>query len=114
MILVEKKGVLCCFFIGTSDEHISTVESLQSLQPDGAVLVTTPQVNGNYCGPLWFSPSEMLARMLSTGKHTFLNRVFWFILEYFLLSSILASTQLSNSCESKKVETTTSYKQEIN
>lgn len=28
---------------GTSDEHISTVEGLQSLNPDGAVLVTTPQ-----------------------------------------------------------------------
>ena len=77
--------MLCCFFIGTSDEHISTVESLQSLQPDGAVLVTTPQVNGNYCGALWFSPSEMLARMLSTGKHTFLKssillyfRIFFF------------------------------------
>ena len=28
---------------GTSDEHISTVEGLQSLQPDGAILVTTPQ-----------------------------------------------------------------------
>lgn len=28
---------------GTSDEHISTVECLQSLYPDGAVLVTTPQ-----------------------------------------------------------------------
>jgi len=28
---------------GTSDEHITTVENLQSLDPDGAVLVTTPQ-----------------------------------------------------------------------
>ena len=86
MILVEKKGVLCCFFIGTSDEHISTVESLQSLQPDGAVLVTTPQVNGNYCGPLWFSPSEMLARMLSTRKHTFFKSS---ILVYFRIFSSL-------------------------
>lgn len=29
---------------GTSDEHISTVESLRPYQPLGAVLVTTPQV----------------------------------------------------------------------
>ena len=29
---------------GTSDEHISVVEGLKQLQPDGAVLVTTPQV----------------------------------------------------------------------
>ncbi|XP_069124772.1 cytosolic Fe-S cluster assembly factor NUBP2 homolog [Argopecten irradians] len=28
---------------GTSDEHISVVESLKSYNPDGAVLVTTPQ-----------------------------------------------------------------------
>lgn len=28
---------------GTSDEHISTVEGLQALHPDGALLVTTPQ-----------------------------------------------------------------------
>lgn len=28
---------------GTSDEHISTVEGIQALHPDGAVLVTTPQ-----------------------------------------------------------------------
>lgn len=30
---------------GTSDEHISVVEGLKQLQPDGAVLVTTPQVS---------------------------------------------------------------------
>ncbi len=29
---------------GTSDEHISVVESLRSVNPEGAVLVTTPQV----------------------------------------------------------------------
>jgi Mrp family chromosome partitioning ATPase len=29
---------------GTSDEHISIVENIQSLKPDGAILVTTPQV----------------------------------------------------------------------
>ena len=29
---------------GTSDEHISVVETLRSYNPDGAVLVTTPQV----------------------------------------------------------------------
>ena len=29
---------------GTSDEHISTLEALRSTNPDGAVLVTTPQV----------------------------------------------------------------------
>ena len=28
---------------GTSDEHITTVESLQTLNPDGAIIVTTPQ-----------------------------------------------------------------------
>lgn len=28
---------------GTSDEHITTVESLQTLKPDGAIVVTTPQ-----------------------------------------------------------------------
>jgi len=28
---------------GTSDEHIAVVEQLQTIQPDGAVLVTTPQ-----------------------------------------------------------------------
>ena len=30
---------------GTSDEHISVVETLRSYNPDGAVLVTTPQVS---------------------------------------------------------------------
>ena len=29
---------------GTSDEHVSVVEFLQACEPDGAVLVTTPQV----------------------------------------------------------------------
>ena len=29
---------------GTSDEHISVVENLKSYNPDGAILVTTPQV----------------------------------------------------------------------
>ena len=29
---------------GTSDEHISTIEVLRNINPDGAVLVTTPQV----------------------------------------------------------------------
>ena len=29
---------------GTSDEHISVVENLRQFNPDGAVLVTTPQV----------------------------------------------------------------------
>lgn len=28
---------------GTSDEHISIVENLKEYQPDGAVIVTTPQ-----------------------------------------------------------------------
>ena len=31
-------------YIGTSDEHISVVENLRQFNPDGAVLVTTPQV----------------------------------------------------------------------
>jgi Mrp family chromosome partitioning ATPase len=30
---------------GTSDEHISTVESLRDYNPDGAIIITTPQVN---------------------------------------------------------------------
>ena len=30
---------------GTSDEHISTLEALRNINPDGAVLVTTPQVH---------------------------------------------------------------------
>ena len=29
---------------GTSDEHITVVESLKRYNPDGAILVTTPQV----------------------------------------------------------------------
>ena len=29
---------------GTSDEHISVIQNLRSYSPDGAVLVTTPQV----------------------------------------------------------------------
>jgi Mrp family chromosome partitioning ATPase len=32
-------------FTGTSDEHITVVESLRSFNPDGAILVTTPQVS---------------------------------------------------------------------
>lgn len=29
---------------GTSDEHITVVESIRKYSPDGAILVTTPQV----------------------------------------------------------------------
>ena len=29
---------------GTSDEHITVVENIRPLNPDGAVMVTTPQV----------------------------------------------------------------------
>ena len=29
---------------GTSDEHISVIQNLRAYNPDGAVLVTTPQV----------------------------------------------------------------------
>lgn len=29
---------------GTSDEHISVIEQLRQYKPDGAILVTTPQV----------------------------------------------------------------------
>ena len=29
---------------GTSDEHISVMENLRAFNPDGAILVTTPQV----------------------------------------------------------------------
>ena len=34
---------------GTSDEHMSIVESLREYRPDGAVLVTTPQARGTLC-----------------------------------------------------------------
>ena len=30
---------------GTSDEHISVVQNLRGYSPDGAVVVTTPQVH---------------------------------------------------------------------
>ena len=30
---------------GTSDEHISVIQNLHSYNPDGAILVTTPQVS---------------------------------------------------------------------
>lgn len=30
---------------GTSDEHITVVENVRAHNPDGAILVTTPQVN---------------------------------------------------------------------
>lgn len=36
--------VLHILYEGTSDEHITVVENLQGLNPDGAVLVSTPQV----------------------------------------------------------------------
>lgn len=29
---------------GTSDEHITVMENLRAFNPDGAILVTTPQV----------------------------------------------------------------------
>ena len=32
------------FTLGTSDEHITVVENLRDYNPDGAILVTTPQV----------------------------------------------------------------------
>ena len=36
---------ICHFFVtGTSDEHITVVENLRNYNPDGAILVTTPQV----------------------------------------------------------------------
>ena len=30
---------------GTSDEHITVVEQLRAIKPDGAILVSTPQVS---------------------------------------------------------------------
>ena len=30
---------------GTSDEHITVMENLRNYNPDGAILVTTPQVS---------------------------------------------------------------------
>ena len=33
---------------GTSDEHITIVEALKEYNPDGAILVTTPQVGANH------------------------------------------------------------------
>lgn len=35
---------------GTSDEHITVVEQLQKIKMDGAVVVTTPQVNYYWSG----------------------------------------------------------------
>ena len=32
---------------GTSDEHITVVEQLRAIKPDGAVLVSTPQVSNS-------------------------------------------------------------------
>ena len=46
-ILIYFLKFLYCYLtvsIGTSDEHITVVESLQQYRPDGAILVTTPQV----------------------------------------------------------------------
>ena len=38
-------GPFLMFFTpGTSDEHITVVENLRNYSPDGAILVTTPQV----------------------------------------------------------------------
>ena len=42
--ILKKKKLFFSSFIGTSDEHISIVEHLKDIEPDGAVLVTTPQV----------------------------------------------------------------------
>ena len=39
-----KKFFLMFFTPGTSDEHITVVENLRNYSPDGAILVTTPQV----------------------------------------------------------------------
>ena len=36
--------MISLFGVGTSDEHLSVVENLRAYQPDGAILVTTPQV----------------------------------------------------------------------
>lgn len=33
---------------GTSDEHITVVEALKNYHPDGAVLVSTPQVGYDF------------------------------------------------------------------
>jgi len=33
---------------GTSDEHISVIQNLRSYNPDGAVVITTPQVGYSY------------------------------------------------------------------
>lgn len=30
---------------GTSDEHITVVEQLKAIKPDGAILISTPQVS---------------------------------------------------------------------
>ena len=52
---------------GTSDEHISVVENIKSLNPDGAVVVTTPQVSRGF--PL--RPHPLLTDL------TFLGSVSW-------------------------------------
>ena len=45
-LLLTNEICLCSFFVstGTSDEHITVIENLQQYRPDGAILVTTPQV----------------------------------------------------------------------
>jgi len=46
--LQKKRIEISIFLIGTSDEHISIAELLTDFNPDGVVLVTTPQVDFSF------------------------------------------------------------------
>ena len=47
MFDLPKMYILCLVFTdtppGTSDEHLTVVKALKNVQPDGAIIVTTPQ-----------------------------------------------------------------------
>jgi len=52
---------------GTSDEHISVIQNLRSYNPDGAILVTTPQVGYRKLDCLSL---EECSCLLSGGSHS--------------------------------------------
>jgi hypothetical protein len=56
---------------GTSDEHLTVCEQLQSFNPDGAVIVTTPQVRCNCSDRFWYhhTLNALLTDCLRTHTH---------------------------------------------
>lgn len=65
---------------GTSDEHISTIEHLAAYTPDGAVLVTTPQVRLSLHSPthLAFHTQRVSETLVPTSfcvRHTLRTRI---------------------------------------